>query len=203
MTRSKARAARLIHYDEGRLCPRNHIPIRRLVSTGGCVVCQREHAARYYRLDPDKMVAKALKWARDNPDKFREKEARRDRSKDAPVKAAHRLRNLEKLREYMAEWQRNNPERRRANQAKRRARLRGSDGAYTPEDVAALLSVQGGRCAYCRKSVKRAFHVDHIMPLALGGSNVRANLQVLCASCNSKKGKRHPVEFAKTIGMLV
>ena len=203
MTRSEAKAAGLTHYNEGKACPQKHLPVRRLVSTGGCVACQREHAARYYRLDPDKMREKSIKWARTNPDKVREKEARRDRSKDAPTKAAHRLRNLEKLRKFMAEWQRNNPEKRRANQAKRRAKLRGSDGAYTPDDVASLLAIQVGRCVYCRKPVKREFHVDHIVPLALGGTNIKTNLQILCPSCNSKKGKRHPVEFAKTLGLLV
>ena len=31
---------------------------------------------------------------------------------------------------------------------------------------------------------------DHIVPLAHGGTSVRENVQVLCRSCNSRKGNR-------------
>jgi 5-methylcytosine-specific restriction endonuclease McrA len=31
------------------------------------------------------------------------------------------------------------------------------------------------------------FHIDHIMPIAAGGSNDDDNLQVLCLGCHQKK----------------
>lgn len=34
------------------------------------------------------------------------------------------------------------------------------------------------------------FHVDHIIPRALGGADVEENLQLLCPRCNTKKGHR-------------
>lgn len=48
-------------------------------------------------------------------------------------------------------------------------------------------------CGFC---MARLSHedvvIDHIMPLALGGSNDAENLNVLCARCNSIKGALHP-----------
>lgn len=49
-----------------------------------------------------------------------------------------------------------------------------------------------GRCAYCGRSLRRGFHVDHRWPLSKGGTNRRGNLQPLCAGCNLTKGDRIP-----------
>jgi 5-methylcytosine-specific restriction endonuclease McrA len=42
-------------------------------------------------------------------------------------------------------------------------------------------------CALCGRPAQ---HVDHIHPIALGGTDSRANLQALCAACNLRKGDR-------------
>jgi 5-methylcytosine-specific restriction endonuclease McrA len=45
-----------------------------------------------------------------------------------------------------------------------------------------------GYCQRCR-SRRRQLTVDHIVPLALGGGNHRANLQCLCERCNKSKNQ--------------
>jgi len=47
------------------------------------------------------------------------------------------------------------------------------------------------KCCSCGISVKNKsnFHIDHIIPLSKGGSVDENNLQLLCRSCNLKKGK--------------
>jgi 5-methylcytosine-specific restriction endonuclease McrA len=44
----------------------------------------------------------------------------------------------------------------------------------------------GGRCAEC--GVDRLLEFDHVIPLAMGGSDGERNLQLLCADCNRGKG---------------
>lgn len=53
-----------------------------------------------------------------------------------------------------------------------------------------------GRCAYCKVKlgsihtpINRA-NFDHMVPLAEGGLNDVTNLQLVCDSCNAKKGKK-------------
>jgi len=44
----------------------------------------------------------------------------------------------------------------------------------------------GGRCVQCGATFELQF--DHVIPLSLGGASTAANLQVLCADCNRRKG---------------
>jgi hypothetical protein len=55
-----------------------------------------------------------------------------------------------------------------------------------------------GLCAACGSTGNLV--VDHIMPVVLGGSNERKNLQCLCAPCNMRKRDMHPDEWRKVCG---
>lgn len=52
---------------------------------------------------------------------------------------------------------------------------------------------QGRPCAYCLN--KPATSVDHVIPLALGGTNLEGNLTPACALCNSKKNDSLLIEW--------
>jgi len=45
----------------------------------------------------------------------------------------------------------------------------------------------GGRCVKCESKERLEF--DHIIPVAEGGSSTERNVQLLCETCNRKKGK--------------
>lgn len=54
-----------------------------------------------------------------------------------------------------------------------------------------LLGQQRHRCAICTGPLGLLdSHMDHIVPLALGGEDDRANLQLVHAACNLRKGAR-------------
>ena len=58
-----------------------------------------------------------------------------------------------------------------------------------------------GTCAACSQKIEagKAWDIDHILPLALGGTNERENLQILCKPCHRAKTKKADIpRIAKT-----
>ena len=51
---------------------------------------------------------------------------------------------------------------------------------------------QGGHCAICDIFVDcdESYHIDHMKAWSQGGATELSNLQLLCPSCNLKKGAR-------------
>jgi 5-methylcytosine-specific restriction endonuclease McrA len=110
-------------------------------------------------------------------------------------------RNAEKMRAYSAAQKRKHAESTRAINQRRRALKAAAPGTLTADDIAAVSAAQGHRCAWC--SLKRKLTVDHITPLFRGGHHTKSNIQMLCRSCNSKKGHADPIAFAQREGLLL
>jgi len=51
-----------------------------------------------------------------------------------------------------------------------------------------LIERDGYKCAHCGK--EHGLTIDHIIPLSRGGTNDLDNFQLLCPSCNAKKGSK-------------
>ena len=68
-----------------------------------------------------------------------------------------------------------------------------------------LHKAQGGKCMYCgRRPGMDLMDVDHKNPMAKGGSDQKRNLQLLCRSCNTRKGATTDRQFRskfKSIGV--
>jgi site-specific DNA-methyltransferase (adenine-specific) len=61
-----------------------------------------------------------------------------------------------------------------------------------------LYEEQQGKCNGCGVVFDEArhFHIDHIIPEAVGGGSYYENYQLLCGHCNQVKGKR-PMEYLR------
>lgn len=116
-------------------------------------------------------------------------------------------RKKESRKRHREKEKQRNPEKYKARQNVRRrnreAKIKINGGRHTASDILNLLSAQKYKCAVCKKSISKDYHVDHVMPLALGGSNAKDNLQLLCPLCNKSKHAKHPVDFMQELGFLI
>lgn len=183
-----------------------------------------EHRARAYewrRQNPEAYAVIKKRAYRNNIEAVREytrayyeKNAERLRAKTRQryaelgelMRAQHRAwckANRKQLTEYSKAYRRANKDKVLLWWKVHTQRRRAAPGRYSQKDIVTILCAQRWRCAYCRTSVRGGYHVDHIMPLALGGTNNPSNLQVACPTCNAQKGARNPADFARSIGFLL
>lgn len=67
----------------------------------------------------------------------------------------------------------------------------------SPKTRWAVLERSGRACSVCGATAADGakLEVDHIRPVALGGTNELSNLQVLCKTCNIGKGAQYDGEL--------
>lgn len=184
---------------------------------------ERARSRRRYAANKEYYLEKSKKWKAANPAKVAEiKERYANRNPDAQkvatekwraahpgwsakVKRAWRRSNPEKEKAAIRRWVKANPEKVRAGILLRRARLvlagQPRHGQLSGDDIKTIVSRQKGRCAACGERAKLT--MDHIMPLALGGGGHRHNFQGLCKPCNSRKHAKHPIDFNRSLGLLL
>ena len=145
------------------------------------------------------------KYRLEHPDKVKESEAKRYIKRRESMK--------EYLKKYRASrpegeayartlaWRLANPSALRIQSENRRFR---KDGGKLSRGLAEkLFRLQRGRCACCGLPLGKRYHLDHVMPLALGGKNEDKNIQLLRQRCNSQKKAKHPIDFMRSRGFLL
>lgn len=177
--------------------------------TKPCTKCLREKPLSEFSLHPSgrygrqprcleccNMANKARYWA--DPGASRKASRERTRAASAldpearrAVRARWLAANPEKDRQAKRDWAARNRELnsllKRAWHCTRRAREHGVGGTVTALDILSVMESQGRKCAICVADLVR-YEVDHIRSLATGGPNTPENIQVVCKTCNRRKG---------------
>ena len=111
--------------------------------------------------------------------------------------------NTDKARALHKQWCESNPDKVVTYNRNRRARKNKAVGSHTSQDTTRIRREQKDRCAYCKERLNGRGHLDHIVALCNGGTNWPHNLQWLCQPCNQKKHSKDPIEFARSLDLLL
>lgn len=200
---------------------------------GHCKPCARLGSKRWAAANKERVKANNAAWNAKNAERVKaEKSKRYQENRDENIKKAadYYLQNREKAKAYARakrsqdveaaierarEWRRKFPE--KASQSTKSWQERNKDkvavykqnrrcktvDTLSPELRSKLFTLQRGKCACCGLPLGKNYHMDHILPLALGGTNTDDNIQLLRQVCNNQKYKKHPVDFMQQRGFLL
>lgn len=163
-----------------------------------------ESRKRYYANNRAELRAKNSEWHKQNPEYEKARAIRR--MIESPSRCSdYYKKNKDWMTLRAKMWRKENPQKAREisrkNNHRRRADKSASVEHYTLSEIRELKKKTGNKCAMCK--CRGPMTIDHITPLAKGGSNAIRNIQFLCKSCNSTKQDLDPIEFARKKGMLL
>lgn len=131
------------------------------------------------------------KWKQKNKERQREY-YRKYRNGNGRIKRieflkTYRKKNKEKVNGHTYKWRKNNP----GKMAQQRFLRRTKNEQVELTDKEKMLVNQIYKFAkLCQETLGIKYHVDHVIPVSLGGSNHPSNLRVIPAEMNLKKGNK-------------
>lgn len=194
-----------------------------------CKSCAKLSGAAYRSINSEKEKLRIAGWRKANPEKtnssnaaYRAANLEKIRASSAASQKLYRKTNPKKALAKEAAYRAANPEKQRIASAKyraskpdivrqlsriyshtRRARKAAAGGKLSYGLADRLFKLQRGKCPCCAKLLGKNYHLDHIMPLSLGGPNTDDNIQLLRQHCNNQKYAKHPVDFMQSRGFLL
>lgn len=183
----EAKAQGLTMYYTGKPCKHGHIA-QRLVVNGTCYECVKLRVSKWQRENPEKVKENHDAWVKRNP------RVANQRRKQWYVD------NIDRHREQMRKYHEARPHLKAVLSSKARATQLQRTPPWLTEDDWWMID-QIYKLAQLRTAATSVeWHVDHIIPLRgknVSGLHVPANLRVIPAKINLKKGNRYAADPVK------
>jgi 5-methylcytosine-specific restriction endonuclease McrA len=160
---------------------------------------KKEYRKKWYSENREHAIDYAVKYAKENAEhinqrrkqhrqahreKFLEKEREQSKNQYNKNLEVSRQKNNEKNRR----WRLTSPEKAMAAVENRRAKRLKMGGRVTEKEWKDLCEKYGYKCLCCKRT-DVLLTMDHIIPLDPGPHTID-NIQPLCGSCNTRKGRR-------------
>lgn len=167
--------------------------------TRKCAKCSAELTKRQkeYCLRCQKAMNKK-RWKTNHPEKVKEEKRKYNKSLGHQIsKLIWRLTHAEEIKAQRKEYNQRTTDKRLEYNRNRRAKIKGSQGKISRSEWNKLVEMYQGKCLYpgCDRT---DVTMDHVVPLALGGSHTIDNVQPLCEHHNKSKHAKH-IDYRPTL----
>lgn len=168
------------HHQRGKLC-RSWCKACRAIEKAEYRAKNRDRTnaqnVEYYANDRSFILARHHQWRLEHPDRWRE------------MMCESRQRNAEQRRAYNKRYVRANLARLNVKWHARRARKLANGGSHTVQEWEQCKAYFDYQCLMCgQREPAIKLTKDHVIPIAIGGTDAIENIQPLCQKCNSSKG---------------
>ena len=175
-----------------------------------CKVCKSKLDKEYREANKSALQAKGLAYRKERREELRKKSLERYHSaSEAEVQRRKELKRLynqnasedikERKRLYDKQYfasEKGKDVTRRSVHKRRAQKLASEDGTVTAQALEDLKIKQSNKCFHCSElldfSGKGTVHLDHFIPLSLGGCHTIDNVVWSCAKCNLTKSNNYP-----------
>lgn len=199
ITRQEAISSGEKYFYTGILCKRGH-KSKRIVANYACHACHKENQQAKRIADGCIPRAKTIEQKLENRKATIKKYADNNKEKIKQSQIKYKENHPDRRKDTCKRWSESNKEYIRIKAQNRRHKL---IGKLSKNLATKLFELQKGKCPACKKKLGKDYHLDHIVPIALNGSNTDNNIQLLHSKCNLKKTDRNPIEFMQTLGYLL
>jgi len=165
-----------------------------------CRVCMRKRTQAYQAQPEVAARRKELRdqWYRDNPD-YNRKYFEKNREHILELNRNWRIANPDYMPEYLAKYlpeYHQRPEVKEADRIRSLNRYRSLVGELPKDCMAILIGRYGEACMNpdC-DGLDSILTIDHVKPVSKGGLNTMDNVQILCYTCNRRKGNRNENDY--------
>jgi len=188
-----------------KFCPKCQAETERNKS-GNCKPCVKAYSAAWYLANIERKKTSRTAWNIANSERKKQAESawiklnsERKKANDAASYAANR----ENRKKKGIVWRAANAEAIRIKNQNYQAKKRLNGGILSKGLAAKLFNLQKGKCPCCKQPLGNNYHLDHIVPISLGGSNTDDNIQLLRQRCNNQKSAKDPIDFMQQRGFLL
>jgi 5-methylcytosine-specific restriction endonuclease McrA len=188
-----------------RFCPKCQVETERN-KKGDCKPCAIVRVKKWIENNREKHNQYCAKWQKNYPEKNRETSNRYRQKNIASIlkkDKERRAKDPEKYVQLARNYAKKYPDKVNARNAQRRAKRKEQSGIVSKNIIEKLKELQKSKCPCCQQPLSENYHLDHIVPLSLGGKHEDSNLQLLIANCNQQKYNKHPIDFMQSKGFLL
>jgi 5-methylcytosine-specific restriction endonuclease McrA len=170
--------------------------------------------ARYYEKNKQTVLDRQAKYREENPQKIKDGSVRYYAENLEKIKVEDKkryIKNSQKIKERVKKWKKLNPEKLRGYSNRRRVgKLNLASEPYTTQDI---LDLWGTECHICHEPIdllanrqsgsegwEFGLHLDHVVPLSHGGSDLKSNVKPSHGVCNLKKSFGFPNKTQQGLG---